>query len=215
MAARTTRGLVTMAYFYDELAFLEGCRRTALWVGPPSAARLGQEVVSGHLVALPEDQHVAVESDFLMSHLPFHVGGFGGVCDDGLPWLFVLQIGPAQPQSVRTPGDESCGDLHVALRRSLDRALALNPQARVTAELLWDRDRLLSIYDERGAERSLASLWDTADLLKGLLAECCDTPLPVIVAGHAGGCAFPGTAHACEADVFADVFVHRAGQYED
>ena len=203
-----------MACLYDELAVLEGCRRTALWVGPPPPACLEEEVVSGHLIALPEDQHVAVESDFLMSHLSFHVGGFGGVCDDGASWLFMLQIGPAEHVSAAV-GTAASVDGHGLLRRSLDRALSLNPQARVTAELLWERTSLLAVYEQRGAARAVVAGWSTAELLTGLLAECCNVSLPGIVDGHARGCAFPGEAHACEADVFADVFVHRAGRYED
>lgn len=52
---------------------------------------MGEEIASGHFIHLGDDQHVDVETDFLSSHLPFNVAGFGGVFPDGKPWMFVMQ----------------------------------------------------------------------------------------------------------------------------
>jgi len=71
---------------------------------------------------------------------------------------------------------------------------------------------LIQAYWERGVEPDAVSDWPVAALLGGLLAECCNVLLTDIVDGYPTKCAFPGVEHACEADVFKDVFARWAAR---
>lgn len=199
-----------MAYLYDQLPFLEGGRRTALWTDARSDDPAEDHLVAGHHLYLPTDQHVSLEDDFLTSHLPLFICGFGGVAVDGRPWLVVLQ--QASPVTHLSRADSA--DAYWPMRESLNRALSLNPGARVTTELRWKRAGLIDVYEQRGVPALLLAQWPVGHLVKGLLAESCDVALPDIAAGYATGCAFPDHHHGCAGDVFSDVFQERVGRVE-
>lgn len=197
-------GGADMAYLFHVLDFPDNSRMTGVWNNTWADAPSGEEYASGHFVRLGPDQHVDVESDFLGSHLPFQVGGFGGAFPDGHPWLFVLQKAPADvAERGRT------------LRASLDTALTYNLEARVTREFLWSRTDLLDIYREQEISVAAVRRWPVADLLRGLLAECAgdnhDITLDDIVDCYPD-CISPDVPHACEADVFTDIFAQWARQ---
>ena len=197
-----------MTYFFDTLPFPDGSRMANIWkeswVDDPEDAHLA----IGHFVQLPDGQHADVEADFLTSHLPLQVGGFAGVYSDGNPWLFVLQIVPADASAFLAGDDDPLW----AARDALDRALAFNPGAEMTLELRWTRNDLIRAYEEGGVQAQQVSDWPVAALLSGLLAECCYVPLTDIVDGYPTGCAFLGIDHACELDVFTDVFARWQAQ---
>lgn len=190
-----------MGYLFNNLEFPTPSRMTDLWNNTWIDAPEGKEIAAGHFIELGAEQHVDVETDFLSSHMPFHVAGFGGLYPNGKPWMFIMQKAPADT-SARLFGDE---DAHRVLRDSMTRALTYNPEAVMVKELLWHRGDLIDAYRKRGVPRGAVSGWPVADLLRGLLAECGSVPLPDIVAGYPD-CAFPDVTHPCEADVFSDVF---------
>ncbi|MFF8625239.1 hypothetical protein ACF057_29675, partial [Rhodococcus erythropolis] len=84
-------------------------------------------------------------------------------------------------------------------------AMSFNPDALVAEELSWRHDDLMKVYEEEGIPAVSVAGWSAADLLRGLLAQCCNVELAAVVAGYPE-CAYPQSVHACEADVFADVF---------
>ncbi|OOL30791.1 hypothetical protein GQ85_17625 [Rhodococcus rhodochrous] len=190
-----------MAYFFDALEFPDASRMTDLWNNTWADEAVGAEIATGHLVELGVDQHVDVESDFLNSHMPFHVAGFGGLYPDGRPWMFTMQTAPAD-LAVRLLGG---ADPHRILGDSLTRALDFNPEARLVDALAWTRRDLVEVYAEEGIGPGAVDRWSVADLLRGLLAQCTSVPLADIVSGYPG-CAFPDVAHACAADVFGDAY---------
>ncbi len=120
--------------------------------------------------------------------MPFWVAGFGGVFPDGQPWLFVLQKAPADV-AVRLLGID---DPAWPLRDSLFRALRFNDGAVITDEYVWSRWDLLRIYEWKGIDPDAVIDWPVADLLLGLLTECCYADLGGVVDGRTAGCAFPG-----------------------
>lgn len=190
-----------MGFLFEVLDFPDGSRMTDLWNNTWAEPATGEEIASGHFIHLGDDQHVDVETDFLSSHLPFNVAGFGGVFPDGKPWMFVMQKAPAD-LATRLRGED---DPHSLLRGSLDRAMSFNPDALVAEELSWRHDDLVKVYEEEGIPAASIAGWSAADLLRGLLAQCCNAELAAVVAGYPE-CAYPESTHACEADVFSDVF---------
>jgi hypothetical protein len=191
-----------MTYLFTTVHFPPGSRMTGIWNNRAVDAPLGDEIASGHFIRLPDDQHVEVESDFLTSHMPFWVAGFGGVFPNGEPWLFVLQKAPME-SAARLVGQS---DPAWPLRDSLDRALRFNHGAAVMGERLWSRPDLLAIYDDEGIDPDAIADWPLSDLLLGLLTQCCYADLGAVVDGYRNGCAFPEEEHDCRADVFTDVF---------
>ncbi len=188
-----------MAYLFSAIGFPEGSRLTHVWNNTWADGQQGVEVASGYLVNLPADQHGELEADFLASHLPFHVGGVGGRYPNGDCWFFVMCKVPAQMSSLAFAQE----DPFWVLRDSLDRALAYNPHATVGATMEWTAQELREVYAAAG---SGAAAWPIADLLRGLLAECCNVPLGDIAAGYPL-CAFPHKKHTCQNEVFNDAFV--------
>ena len=197
-----------MTYFFNAIRFPSESRMTKIWSDPWIDDPQAGHIAIGHFIELPNAQDEGVEGDFLKSHMPFQCGGFGGVHADGNPWLFVLQHG--HPSASTLVADDS--DPFWAMRDSLDRALSFNSGARMTQELRWTRADLIQVYADRGVQPDVVRSWPAAALLRGLLAECCYVPLRDVADGYATGCAFPGVEHACEADVFTDVFVRWAAQ---
>ncbi|MFC9788060.1 hypothetical protein [Rhodococcus sp. NPDC127528] len=197
-----------MGYLFDVIGFPELSRMTDLWDNAWTDPPTGHEIATGHFVRLGAAQHVSVEADFLASHLPFHVGGFGGVFPDHAPWVVLLQKAPADA-AMRLLAR---ADPFQVLRDSLDRALGFNREASVIDELLWSHDDLIGVYaeelagyeDEKVSADAVAG-WPVVDLLRGLLADCSSTPLTDIVLGYPG-CAYPDSRHPCEANVFRDVY---------
>ncbi|MGX7731636.1 hypothetical protein ACWPOB_20560 [Rhodococcus sp. 2H158] len=137
---------MTMAYLFDALEFPDASRMTDLWNNTWADEAVGAEIATGHLVELGVDQHVDVESDFLNSHMPFHVAGFGGLYPDGRPWMFTMQTAPAD-LAVRLLGG---ADPHRILGDSLTRALDFNPEARLVDALAWTRHDLVEVYADEG-----------------------------------------------------------------
>lgn len=190
-----------MVYLFSELPFLEGSRMTGVSHFTPAGARSTDSVALGQFINLPEGQDSEAESEFLGSHLPFRAGGFQGVYPDGNCWLLVLQHAPSDSSARLGATDRS-----LAMRDAMTRALAFNPGASVVCEMAWNRLDLVDVYETAGVSLSLVKSWSVHELVIGLLAECCDVPLTQIAPGYAAECAFPEVEHACEANVFTDVF---------
>ena len=190
------------AHVFEVLDSLVGGRLTSLWY---TGDRLWPDetdvVVLGQFVRLPSGQHVDVEGDFLSSHLPYRRAGLGGLDPDDEPWLFVVQAGPAG-QLRRLFGHN---DPYAAMRAAMEAALVYNAGAQVGTEVEWDRAGLVDVYAADGILAEDLRLWTTFELLRGLLAEAVSVPLRDVVAGYPF-CAFPDRDHACEHDVFNDVF---------
>ena len=190
-----------MTYYFDRLPFPPDSRLTGIWAGRRVTQAHDDVVVTGHLIRLPGYQDGEVESDFLSSHLHLSAGGFHGLYPDGTPWVFLIQIAPEGLGSLA-----GIDDPHWAPRDSLQRALRFNHEAVVVDEDLLDRERLLAVYSWAGVDPEEVAHWPVADLVQGLMAECCYVDLADVVAGYAAGCAFPEVEHDCQADVFSDVF---------
>ncbi len=174
---------------------------THVWDSRRVESERAGPTVSVHVVHLPPDQGADVESDFLSSHLPFALGGVAGVHPDGSAWILVLQ------QTARAQDPEmSFGEELGILDRAVWRAIAFNPGARVAHVTGWRRPDLERVYERAGVMASSLELWTLADLVAGLLAECCGADLASLTVEFVPGCAFPGLAHACQHDVFLDVF---------
>lgn len=191
-----------MTHLYNRLQFPPESRMRGIWTRSDVPAPTDDDIVMGHLIQLPADQDPDVESDFLSSHMPFHVGGFSGVYPNGGPWVFILQVCPAAAGALVGRPDEALW----VMRDALNRALRLNHEAEVLSELAWNRTLLHWPYGDEGVDSDDLASWPVVDLVRGLLAECCYVGLPDIVAGYAHGCAFPGLDHECTGDVFTDVF---------
>ncbi len=191
-----------MTHFYNRLPFPPDSRMTGIWSNSWVDESIGDEVAIGHLISFPDNQDAGLESDFLSSHMPFNVGGFSGVYPDGNPWMFVLQKAPADV-SGRLMREE---DPHWLMRDSLQRALRFNHEATIVDELTWTRGKLEFAYHLEGIDTDDIADWTIADLIRGLLTECCYVELSDIVDRHSAGCAFPNIEHDCAGDVFTDVF---------
>lgn len=191
-----------MGYLFTAVRFPQFSRMTGIWTNSWTDQPTGPEVAVGHLVDLAPDQDPVVESDFLSSHLPFHVGGFHGVYPDGRGFVLMLAKSPADV--ARLVG---AGDAHWPMDAAMGRALGYCDGAVLSQELRWTREDLVTVYRRRcGLGRKQLADWSVAELLWGLLAECCYVDLRAVVVGRASGCAFPDTTHPCQHDVFADVF---------
>lgn len=191
-----------MGYWFDVLRFPAQSRLNHLTDNTTTDPPQDDDIATGHLVALPGEMHVSVADDFLSSHLPFKVCAFGGVYPDESPFVFITQKAPAT-LAAQLAGEP---DPFWTLRDSLHRALSFTRRAHVVRELRWSRDELLDVYEQAGVERQLLSHWPVADLLRGLLAECCRADLARVVRNQPTQCAFPGTRHVCQGNVFSDVY---------
>lgn len=191
-----------MAYLFNVIEFPALSRMTGIWTNSTLDADAGDEVTLAQLIVFPPDQDPVVESDFLCSHIPFHVGGFHGVFPNGQGWAVILQKAPAAASCELIGASES----HWVLVDAIDRALRFNYGAEAQDWFAAPRDLLLTIYHSAGADRDVVEGWSVTELLWGLLAECCNVPLADIVDGYAKECAFPDREHDCQGDVFRDVF---------
>lgn len=191
-----------MALLFSVIDFPELSRMSGIWTDSTIDPDFGDEVVLVQLVAFPPDQDGVVESDFLSSHLPFLVGGFHGVFPDGQPWMVALMKAPDSASTDLMSAEEP----HWVLVDSVERALRFNYGAEAQDWVTWTREDLEYYYSEAGADLDAVADWTVAELLWGLLAECCNVPLADVVDGYAAGCAFPEVEHECEGQVFRDVF---------
>lgn len=186
-----------MAFLFDAFWFEPGARMTGLWVAGGAAGVAGADVVvSGHLVALAEDQDPVVEASFLGAHLPFHFGGFHGLGPSGSPWVLMLQAADMRAAEVA-----GAVDPWWPLVDGMSRALQFNGEAQVLEAQFWSVEDLRLLY----GDLDIAD-WTAGEVLQGLLAQCCNVPLSQIVAGRTVQCAFPEVQHDCQRDVFHDVF---------
>lgn len=215
---------------FAAMPWLVGSRMTGVMTTREHASSASDVVLLAGIDLGPE-QDPAVEWDAIGSHLPHLIGGFQGRYQDGSGWIVVIQKSPELLVPDATVGGlpaesfdgyvESTGEL--AMVDGLMRALWFNHGASLTGgdsggprivhdgiaeggDYLWTRDDLLLAYACRGMDVDDVEDWTVTQLVRGLLAEACAVPLAAIVAGHEAGCAFPGTEHACEHDVFRDVF---------
>lgn len=195
-----------MAFLFDIAPLPSGCRHTFVWDDRRRGHERTGQTVTAHFVVLPGDQHADIESDFVSSHLPFSIGGVAGTFPDGSPWLLVLQLAASPPERPWFRSEE-LRVLDQAMRRIED----LNPGAEADEPEAWSRDELVAVYESRDVNPLQLQLWSTAELVAGLLAECCGTPLVTVADGFLSGCAFPDLAHPCEQDVFLDVFARWQG----
>lgn len=191
-----------MALLFTVIDFPALSRMSGIWTSSTIDADTGDEVILAQLIAFPPEQDGVVESSFLSSHLPFQVGGFHGVFPDGQSWMVTLMKAPASASIQLMHADEP----HWVLVDSIDRALRFNAGAEIHDWVTWTRGDLEEYYAEAGVRVSDVDSWSVAELLWGLLGECCNVPLIDIVQGHSSGCAFPGRLHDCQFDVFRDVF---------
>lgn len=193
-----------MSFLANSLPFEPETRMTYVWTKSREEDDGGDACVTVHMILIGDDQDCDVESTLLARFLPFHTGGFSGFDQNGTPWLVVIQHAPFDDSSelARREGP------FWALQNSLERALQHNPSARVMVENCYTRDELLNQYGVEGLPTGRAHAWSTAELIYGLIAEICDVPLGAVVKGYSIQCAFPNIEHACENDVFRDVFAH-------
>ena len=202
MCARFRRWIGdVMGYFFDTFYFEPGSRMTGIWQAGVDLDADAELVATASLVRFGRDQHDQLEADFMGSHLPFHFGGFHGVGPDGHPWAMMLQVAPSSAADL--VGSDS---VYWPMSDGLDRALHYNWEAELLSDRGFQRLDLVDIYTERGIDPSAVDDWTVPELMLGLLAECCYVPLRQIVAGRITQCAFPGTEHDCQRDVFSDVF---------
>jgi hypothetical protein len=189
-----------MGYLFNALPFEEGSRMTGIWDAAVDACG-DDPCVCITKVVLGPGQDAVVESSFLGVHLPYHFGGFHGVGPDGHPWAVMFQVAPAKAaERVRAVRP------FWPMLDGVDRAMQLNPEAWIEESIEMDHPRLLGMYEVQGVDVGLVADWDVGDLLRGLLAQCCNVPLAQIVTGRLTQCAFPDRPHDCEHDVFRDVF---------
>lgn len=190
-----------MTHFFNELEFPEGSRMTGVWINTTVEPPTDSDIALGQLIDLPIDQDPVVESSFTTAYLPYHVGGFHGTYADGQGWIFVLQKCPADSRKSVGANDPTWPMID-----ALERVSQLNQAAEFTFETTWNRKRLINVYASYGIEESRITAWSISELMWGLLAQCCYAPLDRVVDGHLVQCAFLGTEHDCQGDVFSDVF---------
>lgn len=196
-----------MAYFFDAFPFEPGSRLTGVWTARVDIDADAELVAMASLMRLGRDQHDVVESNFLGAHMPYHFGGFHGMGPDGHPWAMMLQVAPVSAAALVG------AECFWPMTDGLDRAWHYNWEADCLHDQGFDRDQLVSIYAFSGVDASAIEDWGVAELMLGLLAQCCYVPLPQIVAGRIVQCAFPDVEHECQHDVFSDVFARwGAGQ---
>lgn len=191
-----------MSFLANSLPFEPETRMTSVWTKSREENDGGDACVTVHLILVGDDQDCDVEATLLVRFLPFHTGGFSGFDRNGKLWIVVIQHTAIDDSSelVRREGP------FWTFQNSLERALQHSPSARVMAENRYTRDELLDIYALDGLPTGRAFSWSTAELIYGLLAEMCDVSLEAVVNGYPHQCAFPNIEHACENDVFSDVF---------
>ncbi|MDQ1250339.1 MAG: hypothetical protein QG597_4718 [Actinomycetota bacterium] len=191
-----------MPLLFNSFDFPALSRMTGIWTNSTHDPDAGDDVTLAQLVVLPPDQDPVVESDFMCSHLPFHVGGFHGVFPDGQGWMVVLQKAPASASLVQM----AASDPHWALVDSIQRALRFNYGAKALDFADLTPDFLVRYCIGAGADADVIADWTVTELLWGLLAECCNVSLAEVAAGYQEGCAFPDRDHECQGNVFRDVF---------
>ena len=191
-----------MSFLANSLPFEPKTRMTYVWTKSREEDDGGDACISVHLILIGDDQDCDVESTLLARFLPFHTGGFSGYDQNGSPWIVVIQHAPSDDSSKLA---QSEGPFW-ALQNSLERALQHSPSARVMVENRYTRSELLNQYGVEGLPTGKAHGWSTSELIYGLIAEICDVPLGAVVNGYPNQCAFPNIEHACENDVFSDVF---------
>lgn len=189
-----------MPYLYDTVPFEAGSRLTGVWTVPPECDDL-EALALISLVTLGRDQDPHLESDFLTAHLPYAIGGIHGVDPYGTPWALMVQV---MPETAAQIVPTACASWPTA--DAINRVLTLNDQAALDWDRPLDRSHLLQAYHERGVSQDQLEDWTLADLLVGLLTECCYDDLPDIVALAPSGCPFPDDEHECQHDTFRDVF---------
>lgn len=195
-----------MGWLFEVLPFEAGSRLTGIW--DAGVDDDGEDLcVCVTKVALGAGQDPVVEASFLGAHLPYRFGGINGVGPEGRPWTVLLQVAPAEvAQRVGAISD------FWPMLDGLDRALRLNPEARIESSGELRHPQLLGIYESQGVDVRLVADWPVGDLLRGLLAECCNVPLDRIVRGRLTQCAYPDRPHDCEHDVFREVFAMWTAQ---
>ena len=191
-----------MSFLADALPFESGSRMTGVWSKSRVEDAHQEDVVTVHLIALPDDQDSDLESTLLCRFLPFHTGGLYGVDPYGKPWLVAIQHGPVGDSSLLVSGQGP----YWMLQNSLERAMRHDPDARVMTKLYSTRSDLLRAYGVEGLPSGMAGGWSTTELIHGLLAEMCGVSLMDVMVGRIWQCAFQGELHMCEHDVFLDVF---------
>lgn len=189
-----------MAYLYDTIPFQPGSRLTGVWTVPPACTDLNALALMS-MVILGSDQDAHVESDFLTAHLPYAIGGLHGVDSCGTPWVLLVQVMPYDAANI-----VDSAHAHWPMADAVDRALTLNDQASLVWGHLLTRPRLLEAYRYQDVTDGEADGWTVAELLVGLLAECCYDNLPDIVTLAPHGCPFPDEEHECQVDTFRDIF---------
>lgn len=189
-----------MGHFFSTFAFEAGSRLTGVWVAAPLPEVDDEMVGLASWVQFGPEQHGALESNFLGSHMPFHFGGFEGVGPDGRAWAVMLQVAPV------SAADPVRGDVYWPMIDGLDRGLHYNWQAWLRDERTFTREALTGVYLDSGVDPSEIEDWSFSELMQGLLAECCYVSLEQVVAGRIAQCAFPNDDHDCQHDVFRDVF---------
>jgi hypothetical protein len=189
-----------MGYLFNALPFEPGSRMTGIWDAAVDTE--GDDLcVCITKIVLGPGQDGVVESGFLGAHLPYHFGGFHGVGPDGSPWTVVAQVAP-----VSAAERVGAASPYWPMVDGLDRALQFNPETWIEASIEMDAARLRYMYDLQDVPTELVADWEVGELVRGLLAECCNVPLKEIAAGRITQCAFPERPHECQHDVFSDVF---------
>jgi hypothetical protein len=187
-----------MAYLLNALSVQPGSHLAA--VGSCQDAAAGDAVLA-QLIGLGEGQDASVEADFMAAHLPFYHCCLQGSDSHGVPWILLVQVAPAAAAALL-----GTNNVYWPMAESVDRVLIYNAEASVLQQRGWQRPALVELYGRAGVEAGMVADWTAADLVLGLIAECCHVSLPQVVAGWADGCAFPNLDHDCAHDVFADVF---------
>lgn len=191
-----------MSYLASFLPFDAGARLTAITSPRAKREEPGDHAISAHMIELPDYGQALVESGFLTTHLPHAATSFGGTDTDGSQWIAILQCVAVEPNGTLL-GDP---DPSRMLERALSRAMDLGRLDSVPHTVNLRTADLREAYTRHGVDESALLDWSTDDLIKGLVAELCGNDLPALVAGHAGGCAYPNVAHDCQGDVFQEVF---------
>lgn len=186
-----------MAVFFNLLPLEPRSRMTGVWTSRVPDYGNNTLHMCGHFIMLGAGQDADVEWDFIGSHLPFHSGGLTGVGPGGTPWVFIIQVAP------------DLGDPDAAVDRMTDavsRVLDFNPEAWLCETVSLTREELVSAFADAFVNEDDVADWSFAELVFGLLAECCNVHLPQIAVGRVGQCAFPDDEHECTHEVFTDVF---------
>ena len=197
-----------MSYLFREMYMIDNSQLNGIWTNSRAQRGPDNEVSLCHLVDLPQHQDPKVESDFLSSHLPFCVGGLYGAYPNGSGWVLLLQKAPANFSHNFIDGN----DPYLVMNNALSRTLSFNDQAALKVESYWEKEDLVQVYEEFGADREELGKWTVYQMLSGLLAECCNVSLNYLVRHGLRECAFPDSEHSCVLNPFLDVFAQWQGQ---